>query len=125
MVRIFCYLPFRCISLIEKVLGFVVKEGDKFAEDIRIGLIRCRYMLMYELTRYAILCSERENQDKALELLRRAEEFYHKELGPDTQGKITVKKDTPFGMLNSLNSESAIDMFTYVLFYLGQVSLNS
>ena len=97
-------------------------EEDPNSEDLKSGLLRSRYMYLYELTRYAILCSERENQQKALELLKRAEEFYHTEKA--AQGKILIKKDTPFGMINSINSESAHDMFTYVLFYLGQVISN-
>lgn len=76
-------------------------------------------MLIYELTRYAILSSERDNQDKALALLKKAEGFYHdnnaqESLPPVPSGRLS--------QLDDLNSESSKDMFTYVLFYLGQVS---
>lgn len=109
--------------LIDQVLetddNEVAIELDSITE-IKYGYLRVRYMLIYELTRYAILCSERDNQEKALALLTRAEEFYHKQGGKDNL-QITSRKWPILIDLDSLNSQSSFEMFVYVLFYLGQV----
>ena len=121
-------LTIRCISLIEQVLDLEntaspeEKESLEY-EEFKYGLVRCRYMLIYELTRYAILCSERDDQEKALCLLKRAEEFYHSHDSQD------IEAPTGFSPLlselDSLNPQKSSEMFTYVLFYLGQVILLS
>jgi len=90
--------------------------------EIQSGKERCNYMLIYEWTRYAILWSQRDDQEKALEFLKKAEVFYHSNKnnkGFDSSGTTTK---SILQAINSLNSESSKDMFTYVLFYLGQVS---
>jgi hypothetical protein len=76
-------------------------------------------MYIYELTRYAILCSERDNQGQALELLMKAEVFYHDQRVNESLAPL--EPNSLLGLLDSLNPESSKEMFTYVLFYLGQV----
>ncbi|ODM97038.1 KIF1-binding protein [Orchesella cincta] len=94
------------------------KDNEAQTEELKLGYRRCEYMLIYELTRYAILCSERDNQEKALELLRKAEVFYHDNKAQESLPPIP--SGTRLSQLDDLNSESSKDMFTYVLFYLGQ-----
>lgn len=93
-------------------------NADPELEELKLGYRRCEYMLIYEYTRYAILCSERDNQDKALELLKTAEVFYHDSKAQESLPP--VPSGTKLSQLDDLNSESSKDMFTYVLFYLGQ-----
>ncbi len=97
-------------------------QNDAEKEELKLGYRRCEYMLIYELTRYAILCSERDNQDKALAFLKKAEAFYHDNNAQESLPP--VSSGTRLSQLDDLNSESSKDMFTYVLFYLGQVRLS-
>lgn len=96
-------------------------ENAEETEELKLGYRRCEYMLIYELTRYAILCSERDNQDKALSLLKKAESFYHDNKAQESLPPVPA--GTRLAHLDDLNSESSKDMFTYVLFYLGQVQI--
>jgi len=115
---------FSCITQIEQALALedriIAQEKTTIDfQEFEYGILRCRYMLVYELTRYAILCSERDNQDKALSLLKRAEEYYHTHASKEVE--IPSGYGTILSELDSLNPQKSYDMFTYVLFYLGQV----
>lgn len=92
-------------------------------EEMMRAKDRVKYMYIYELTRYAILCSERDNQTKALEFLKKAEAYYHENCTAENL-QPPLDPSSLLGMLDSLNSETSKDMFTYVLFYLGQVREN-
>ena len=89
-----------------------IPQVEGFTE-IQYGFLRIRYMLIYELTRYAILCSERDNQEKALALLTRAEEFYHTKGGKDTI-QVSSEEWPLLGALDSLNPQWSSEMFVYV-----------
>ncbi len=101
-----------------------VEQAALARQEFEYGLVRCRCMLIYELTRYAILCSERDDQVLALTLLKRAEEFYHTHESGDTEVPIGSSTLLIFNELDSLNPQKSSEMFTYVLFYLGQVIPN-
>lgn len=125
----------RCIELIEDELRLSNRaeatqnlltdltlsqlSGDEIELEFKRGRDRVKYMYIYELTRYAILSSERDKQEKALEVLKKTEEFYHE--NGTTENLPPPEPNSLLGMLDSLNAESSKDMFTYVLFYLGQV----
>ncbi|CAG7824864.1 unnamed protein product, partial [Allacma fusca] len=64
----------QCLGIIENAL---TNSKDDVEEEIQGGVRRCHFMHIYEHIRFAIVCSERDKQHEALELLMKAEELYH------------------------------------------------